>query len=280
MRTIILLVAVSLFAASCSDNVNSTPLSSDKDTASKTSVTKPAPVKADAATFLSRKEVPILCYHRIKDLKPGERNTMPGYLISTSNFADQVKMLADSGYHTITPDQYLDYLYYGTQLPEKPIIISFDDTRLEHYTIAAKELDKYNFKGLFFMMTISINRPNYMSSEQIKDLSDRGHVVASHTWDHTNVKKLEGEAYDDQFKKSKDRLEDITGKKVEYLAYPFGEWKPEAIPELEKRGYKAAFQLSAMKRDSTYPAYSLRRMIVPGDWDLAKMRKWMKINFK
>ena len=130
------------------------------------------------------------------------------------------------------------------------------------------------------MMTISINRKNYMTADQIKDLDNRGHVVASHTWDHTNVKKLEGEAYDEQFKKSKERLEGIIGKPVAYLAYPFGEWKPEAIPELENRGYKAAFQLSAMKRDSTNPAFTLRRMIVPGDWELTTMRKWMKINFK
>lgn len=283
MRSILILAIAGLTYTSCTDEANSKSVSETKSvTNSEDSIStnRPEPIKADAVTILSKKEVPILCYHRIKDMKPGEPNKMPGYLISSSNFSAQVKMLADSGYKSITPDEYLNYLYFGGSLPEKPIMFTFDDTREEHYSIAAKELEKHGFKGVFFMMTISINRPNYMTTEQIKDLDSRGHVVASHTWDHTNVKKLEGEAYDDQFKKSKERLEGIIGKPVEYLAYPFGEWKPEAIPELEKRGYKAAFQLSAMKRDSTNPAFSLRRMIVPGDWELSTMRKWMKINFK
>ncbi|HEY0730801.1 MAG TPA: polysaccharide deacetylase family protein [Chitinophagaceae bacterium] len=283
MRTILILAIASLTYTSCTDEANSKTVaeSSSVDHLEDSVNTKKAePIKADATAVLAKKEVPILCYHRIKDMKPGEPNRMPGYLISSNNFSAQVKMLADSGYHSITPDEYLNYLYYGASLPEKPIMFTFDDTREEHYTIAAKELEKYGFKGVFFMMTISISRPNYMTTEQIKDLDNRGHVVASHTWDHTNVKKLEGEAYDDQFKKSKERLEGIIGKPVAFLAYPFGEWKPEAIPELENRGYKAAFQLSAMKRDSTNPAFSLRRMIVPGDWELSTMRKWMKINFK
>ena len=283
MRTLLILALAGLTFTSCTGEVNSKPVSESSSVdhlEDSVNTSKTEPVKADATAVLAKKEVPILCYHRIKDMKPGEPNKMPGYLLSSNKFSEQVKMLADSGYHSITPDEYLNYLYYGASLPEKPIMFTFDDTREEHYTIATKELEKHGFKGVFFMMTISINRKNYMTADQIKDLDNRGHVVASHTWDHTNVKKLEGEAYDDQFKKSKERLEGIIGKPVAYLAYPFGEWKPEAIPELENRGYKAAFQLSAMKRDSTNPAFTLRRMIVPGDWELTTMRKWMKINFK
>lgn len=37
-------------------------------------------------------------------------------------------------------------------------------------------------------MTVSIGRPNYMTKDQIKQLSDEGNVIGSHTWDHHNVK--------------------------------------------------------------------------------------------
>jgi peptidoglycan/xylan/chitin deacetylase (PgdA/CDA1 family) len=42
-------------------------------------------------------------------------------------------------------------------------------------------------------MTVSINRPGYMSKEQIKSLSDSGNVVAAHTWDHHMVTKYTGD---------------------------------------------------------------------------------------
>ena len=86
--------------------------------------------------------------------------------------------------------------------------------------------------------------------------------------------------YEVQLTGSRQKLESITGKPVEYFAYPFGVWNEAALPELEKRGYKGAFQLSASRRDSTLPLYTLRRMIVPGYWNTATMHKWIKINFK
>ena len=159
------------------------------------------------------------------------------------------------------------------------LIISFDDTDEEQYSIGAAELNKYGFKGVYFIMTISIGRPRYMTRDQIKSLADSGHIIASHTWDHHNVKAYGDADWDVQFLKTKTKLEEITGKPVEHFAYPFGVWKPEAIPELQKRGYKTAFQLSANKRDSLNPEFTLRRMIVPGNWDIKKVQQWMRINF-
>jgi peptidoglycan/xylan/chitin deacetylase (PgdA/CDA1 family) len=251
-----------------------------KDTHSKTPKKEASPkVIADAATIMSRKQVPVLCYHHIRSLRPGESSRMYGYNVPVATFQQQIKTLADSGYHTITPDQYYDYLTTGEPLPTKPIMITFDDTDEEQYTIGAAELNKYGFKGVYFIMTISIGRPRYMSKEQLKELSDSGHVIAAHTWDHHNVKEYGEQDWDKQFATPKQKLEAITGKEVSYFAYPFGVWKPEAIPELKKRGYKGAFQLSMNKRDSLDPLFTLRRMIVPGNWDIGTMQKWMKINF-
>ena len=98
-----------------------------------------------------------------------------------------MRMLADSGYHTITPDQLYAYLISGTRLPAKPIILSFDDTDLDQYTVGYPEMKKYGFKGLFFIMTVSLGKPHYMSREQVRELSDEGNTIGSHTWDHHNV---------------------------------------------------------------------------------------------
>ncbi len=234
--------------------------------------------KADLATMLTKKEVPVLCYHHIRDFRPGESERMKGYEVTPAAFAEQMKALADSGYHSILPDQLYNYLVYGAALPSKPVMITFDDTDLEQFTIGATEMNKYGFKGVYFIMTISLNRPRYMSKDQLKQLNDEGHLIAGHTWDHHMVTKYKGADWDTQLIKPKIQLEAITGKKVDYFAYPFGLWNKEAIPEIERRGYKMAFILST-KRDSTQPLYTIRRMIVPGTWSTPGMMKAMKSTF-
>lgn len=233
----------------------------------------------NAATIIARPQVPILCYHQIRDWQPTDSKVARDYIVPVANFRAQMKMLADSGYHTISPDQLYNYLATGAALPSKPILLTFDDTDLEQFTIAKPEMDKYGFKGVYFIMTVSLGRPRYMSKEQVKELSDAGHTIGSHTWDHRNVKKYESTDWVTQIDKPTKQLEAITGKPIKYFAYPFGLWNKPAIPELKKRGFVAAFQLST-PRDAEDPLYTIRRIIVPGSWSTITLRNWMKGSFK
>lgn len=233
---------------------------------------------ANSATILSKKEVPVLCYHRIRKILAGDSSDMKTYSVTPEAFAEQMKALHDNGYQTILPDQLYDYLVYDAPLPAKPVMITFDDTREEQFTIGAAEMKKQGLKGVFFIMTVSINRPNYMTKDQIKSLSDNGHVIAAHTWDHHMVTKYSGEDWNTQLVKPKKKLEEIIGKPVPYFAYPFGLWNKEAIPEVKKAGYKMAFILSA-KRDSIDPLYTIRRIIVPGGWSAESLLKNMESSF-
>jgi len=235
-------------------------------------------VTADVASILAKREVPVLCYHHIREAKPGQSETMKSYSVSASSFASQMKALKDSGYQTILPGDLYEYLVHGHRLPAKPVMLTFDDTDEEQFTIGATEMKKYGFKGVFFIMTISINRPRYMTTAQLRQLSDEGNAVEAHTWDHHMVTKYQGDDFDKQFVKPKNKIEGITGKPALYFAYPFGIWGKAAIPELKKAGYTMAFILST-KRDTTEPLFTLRRMIVPGQWSTAGMLRAMKQTF-
>lgn len=231
-----------------------------------------------ASAILGKKQVPILCYHQIRDWKLTDSKTSKTYIVPPAAFAAQMRMLSDSGYHTITADQLYAYLISGTQLPAKPIILSFDDTDLDQYTVAYPEMKKYGFKGLFFIMTVSLGRPHYMSRDQVRALSDEGNTIGSHTWDHHNVKKYEGNDWITQLDKPTKTLEQITGKNIRYFAYPFGLWNTAAFPELKKRGFVAAFQLNE-KPDHTDPLYCIRRIIVPGTWNGTVLHQWIQRDF-
>lgn len=227
-------------------------------------------VVADAATILARKQVPVLCYHHIREAKPGQSETFKSYSVSPAQFADQMKALHDSGYQTVLPEQLYNYLAFGDPLPPKPVMLTFDDTDEEQYSIGWQEMKKYDFKGVFFIMTISIGKPRYMTREQIRDLSDNGNAIESHTWDHKNVKKYEADDYEKQLLNPRKTIEDITGKTASYFAYPFGVWNQNAIDLLKKADFKLAFILST-KRDSASPLYTVRRMIVPTQWSTKGM---------
>ncbi len=231
-----------------------------------------------ASVILKRKQVPILCYHQIRDWKLTDSKISRDYIVPPAAFAAQMRMLADSGYHTISPDQLYSYLITGTPLPAKPIILSFDDTDLDQFTVAYPEMKKYGFKGLFFIMTVSLGKPHYMSRDQVRALSDDGNTIGSHTWDHHNVKKYEGNDWVTQLDKPTKTLEQITGRNIRYFAYPFGLWNTAAFPELKKRGFVAAFQLNE-KPDTEDPLYCIRRIIVPGSWSGAALHQGIVRDF-
>lgn len=106
------------------------------------------------SVILGRKEVPILCYHQIRDWKPTDSKGSKDYIMPPADLKAELKMLADSGYHTILPDQLYAYLTKGEALPSKPIMLTFDDTDEDQWTVAWPEMKKYGFKGVFFVMTV------------------------------------------------------------------------------------------------------------------------------
>jgi len=209
-----------------------------------------------AAQIYAKQQIPVLCYHRIEDGKKGD------YTVSKATFTSHMKVLADSGYHSVLPGQLYDYLVYNKSLPAKPVLITFDDSRAEHAAVAAPVMEKYGFRGVFFIMTITYDKKNYMTREQIAGLAKAGHTVGLHSWDHTMVTKYkEAAAWQKEVAEPKKKLETITGKPVEYWAYPNGVFNHAGAQELSKY-FKLSFSLST-KRDSVVPLQTVRRIIVP-----------------
>src|SRR5215217_7286984 len=157
-----LLLASFMLATSCQSKSEKKTSVADSIPAANTEVAnEPAaaptgPVKIDKQAIMGRKQVPILCYHQIRDWRAKDSKNAKDYIVPVAAFKEKIKSLADSGYHTILPDQLYAYLTTGAKLPSKPIMLTFDDTDLDQFTIAAPELKKYGFKAVYFIMTVSI----------------------------------------------------------------------------------------------------------------------------
>lgn len=220
--------------------------------------------------------VPVLCYHNIT---AGHVQTPSPLHISENELRDQLQTLADSGYHSIRPDELHAYLIAGKPLPPRPVLITFDDSHLEHFSIAAPVLEQAGFKGTFFVMTVTIGKKGYLSTQYIHDLHTRGHVIGCHTWDHPRISGNQGlPDAERQLRKARETLEKITGAAVTCFAYPFGTWNEAAVEQLRETGFQIAFQLSGRKM-SRFPQFTVRRIMVNGNWKGARLLHEMRKSF-
>lgn len=221
------------------------------------------------------KKIPVLCYHNIyKTWKQ-----LNHLYISEQQLNRHLKVLNDSGYTSILPHQLADYYLNGTPLPPKPVLISFDDAHLQHYTIARPLLNQYRMKGIFFVMTVVLNKKGFLTKNQVAQLAEEGHQVGLHTWDHPNLSKTRSVKWSVQLEQPRHLLENVTGQKIACLAYPFGAWNHTVIAEVKKRGIVTAFQLTgAMSFDE--PLLTIRRIMVNGQWSPTQLISEMKTRFQ
>lgn len=214
----------------------------------------------------------VLCYHQIRDWAPSDSKADKTYILPIEPFKQQMRWLHDNGYRTLLPDQWESYMGSGTPLPPKTVLITFDDGTASQYLNALPELDRYGFKAVFFIMTVTLDKPKYLSRAQIHDLSEQGHLIGCHTWDHHSVTGYTATDWPLQLEKPRSQLEQITNRPVRYFAYPYGSWNEEAIVRLKAYGYLAAFQLSGHYDPQEKP-YTVKRTLVDGHWDLPQFVK-------
>lgn len=228
----------------------------------------------DVAAQMSRTGIPVLCYHQIRPWAAGDSAYNKRSLICPpENFRRQLDGLVEAGYTSITPDAYLAHVRTGAALPAKPVLLTFDDGKDSQPLVAAPELTRRGLTGTFFVMTVVIGNPGWITATQIRAMAGAGHTIGSHTWDHHDVRKYTDKDFDTQFVKARETLRKHSGQAVETFAYPYGAWNAAALPKLAVAGYTTAFQLQEQKVDAAAPPLTLRRTLVDSTWDGAAIVK-------
>jgi len=197
--------------------------------------------------------------------------------ISLANFTRQMQGLYDSGYRAVLPEQLVAYYNNGIALPEKCVVISFDDGHDLQYTLAAPVLGRLQWKGVFFVMTVTLNKKGYLSNTQLRQLHQRGHVIGAHTWNHPNLTHFTGN-WHQQLEQPRRQLEAVTGAPVTAFAYPYGALNAAVAKRLQEAGYSFAFQLTGAPLPQA-PLFSLRRIMVDGRWSVPQLVQQMRKTF-
>lgn len=234
-------------------------------------------------------EVPIIMYHGL--LK--DRRLQNKYVISPDLFKSDLITLKENGYKTIFIEELISYVYDNVELPEKPIIITFDDGYYNNYLYAFPLLKEYDSKIVFspigecvdkYSGTLDIH-PSYAHAtwSNIKEMVDSGLIeVANHSYNmHKNggsrigSKRKQGEdvcmyknILSADLSKMQDKVFENIGMKPKAFTYPFGAVSDQSLDAIKELGFKAALICQNKTNNITKDPeclYHLCRFLRPND---------------
>ena len=200
-------------------------------------------------------KVLILNYHKID-------NTFISLAVRPDDFDTQMKYLSENGYHTISPDELYESLAGTGELPDNPVMITFDDGYEDNYVNAYPILKKYGFKATIFVVTsfLDKNKKGYMSWDQAREMDANGISIQSHTVDHKSMTDLTDDQLRMELVDSKKKAEKELGHPVNYMAYPTGTYNLHIAQMVKEAGYKAAFTIKYGNVDKASNIYALERV--------------------
>jgi len=230
----------------------------------------PAPTRGTPAEIAARSTVPVLCYHQLRELEPDDGEYSRSITFPPAVFRAQMQALRDGGRTPIRAAALLDHLEFGTPLPERPVLLTFDDGSAGHATVALPVLQEMSFPAIFFPMTVVLDKPDWLSRDDLRRLEAAGMEIGGHTWDHQRLDRLPDDQWTTQLEDSAATLAEVLGHPVDVLAYPFGAWAPRTLPHVTEAGFRAAFQLSD-PIDPAQPMLTIRRVMPSPTWDAATL---------
>lgn len=224
---------------------------------------------------MNSQRIPVLMYHRIGIARNGWEHK---YCISPKNFAAHMHALRDGGYQACSARNFIDWLRGDIQLPEKTLLITFDDGYLGVFEHGLPVLRELKWPAVMFLVSRLIGdkdswyqRENplqqthpLVSIEHIQSMRTQGFSFQSHSRSHPDLRGQDETALTDEVRGSREDLERILGESIEYFAYPYGHYNEEVIDSIKKAGYKAAFSVQPGFNRPGMDPYRIRRIDVFG----------------
>jgi len=213
-----------------------------------------------ASTSASFK-IPILMYHYVEYVQDKKDKTRQALNINPYIFEQQVITLKNAGYTFITAKDLGDVFDGKKQMPQKPVLLTFDDGHWDLYTDVLPILKKYNVKATAYIITNYLDGSDFLSTDQLLKLSSSGYFeIGSHTLNHVWLKGRGSQQVQNEVQKSKKILEDLIKKPVVSFAYPYGAFDQQAEDIVKNSGYETAVITVPGVIDSVVNRYFLFRL--------------------
>lgn len=250
--------------------VSLTPLGTGTFAAAQVPGNTPTPVARET-------RVPILMYHHVGDLPRDADAVRKSLTVSPVEFEAQIKYLAEQGYTTIHLTALMDYLQMGAPLPEKSVVLTFDDGYDDNYTNVFPTLKDYGFVGTFFIIgaPTDYGSPGYLRWEQILEMYDNGMEIGAHSLTHRyNLGQMRPSTQDGEIKNDHKLMVDHLPNWTPIFSYPSGSYNAYTIELLRQLGYIAAVTTNQGTLQASQDPFELRRIRIRGEWSTAQFIYW------
>lgn len=208
--------------------------------------------------------IPVIMYHQIENKPPGVSSFVAGLYTSPEEFERQIAYMTKKNYKTVSSKEFYEILQSGKNPEQKTVMLTFDDSTISHYTNAYRILKKYNQVGTFFVTS----HRSQISNAQLKEMSDNGMDIQSHTQTHPDLVKLTDlNRIQSEIGGSKIELEARTGKEVIAIAYPGCVADGKAYNALSNNGYLLGFSCGKSIDHRLSSKYSIARVHNPYNVD-------------
>ena len=224
--------------------------SAGTDSASKPAASTPAAPKLATGDY--RGPVPILMYHVIK--APTASTPMAELWTPAETFKATIELLKKEGYNGVTLDQVWRAWNGGPGLPDKPLVISFDDGYLSHTVTARPILQAAGWPGVLNLEGKNIGKGG-LTTNQVEGLIAAGWEIDSHTLTHPDLTTLDNAALTRELVDSRKLLQEKFKIPVNFFCYPAGKNDARVRAAVEAAGYKGATTVEpgiASKSDNPY----------------------------
>jgi peptidoglycan/xylan/chitin deacetylase (PgdA/CDA1 family) len=197
------------------------------------------PVPAQTKLVRSQGPVPVLMYHVIAS--PPSSAQLPELYVDPKTFDRQMEWLKGQGYQGVSLNQVYDAWFKGHELPEKPVVVSFDDGYRSQYVYARPELRELGWPGVLSAIAGRIGQPNAELSEaMVRTMVNDGWELDSHTIRHVDVSQASGSQLQSEVAGSRRMLQRRFHQPVNFFCYPSGRYDDQAIQAVRAAGYLGA----------------------------------------
>jgi len=185
--------------------------------------------------------VPTLFYHHVQDLTIATAEKHAQFTVATDMFQKQMQYLKDHGYTTINMTDLINVFDAGSAVPNKSVLLTFDDGYEDFGSVAAPILHEFGYQATVFIPTGLINNSGYMSWDTITSIAGWGSIYfANHTWSHHNV-SVSKDVDEKEIGTADKQLADHGQNPAKVFSYPYGNSSANGISVLSDLGYKVAF---------------------------------------
>lgn len=223
-----------------------------------------------SATSSSRSvQIPILIYHSIRPHIKGESKLQDEYDVTPELFEQELAYIHENNFHPISFAELNAYFEGNSLLPEKPVILTFDDGWKNQYKYAFPLLEKYGIKATFFIYSnpIDHNKAHWMSWDEVRALDRAGMEIGGHSRTHPVLVKMTDNAkLEWEIAGGKKIIEDELGHAIQVFAYPFGSDNPEVQKTVINAGYKMARIIAHGKWNDPAHRYQITGVISGDSW--------------